>query len=68
MRYCVPVKYICVKAFSFILKIGYGLTELSPLCCHTAIDDPIDLRVSTVGKMLPSTEVGTKKRIYTQVM
>ena len=52
---------VCVKTFSFILKIAYGLTELSPACCITAIDDPIDIRVSTVGKMLPNTEVGTRK-------
>ncbi|XP_028401856.1 acyl-CoA synthetase family member 2, mitochondrial-like isoform X2 [Dendronephthya gigantea] len=38
------------------LTLAYGLTELSPLCCQTQIDDPVELRVSTVGKMHSNTE------------
>ena len=41
------------------MQIAYGLTELSPICCQTQVDDPVDLRVSTIGKMVSSTEVGT---------
>ena len=39
------------------LTIAYGLTEASPVITQTTIDDPIDLRVTTVGKALPHTEV-----------
>lgn len=35
----------------------YGLTEASPGCTqHDIIDDPLDLRVTTVGKVLPHVE------------
>ena len=35
----------------------YGLTEASPGCTqHDVIDDPLDIRVSTVGKVLPHVE------------
>jgi fatty-acyl-CoA synthase len=39
------------------LIIGYGLTEASPVITATTTDDPIELRVTTVGKPLPHTEV-----------
>jgi fatty-acyl-CoA synthase len=39
------------------LTIAYGLTEASPVITQTTPDDPIDLRVTTVGKALPHTEV-----------
>ena len=39
------------------MTIAYGLTEASPVITQTTTDDPIDLRVSTVGKVLPHTEV-----------
>ena len=39
------------------LTIAYGLTEASPVITQTTSDDPIDLRVTTVGKALPHTEV-----------
>ena len=39
------------------LTIAYGLTEASPVITQTTPDDPIELRVSTVGKVLPHTEV-----------
>ncbi len=34
----------------------YGLTEASPGCTQTDIDDPFELRVTTVGKVLPHIE------------
>jgi fatty-acyl-CoA synthase len=35
----------------------YGLTEASPGCTqHHVTDDPLDIRVSTVGKVLPHVE------------
>ena len=34
----------------------YGLTEASPGCTQHKVDDPFDLRVSTVGRVLPHVE------------
>ena len=39
------------------VQIGYGQTESSPGCTQTLADDPIEKRVSTVGKPLPHVEV-----------
>ena len=39
------------------VTIGYGMTETGPLSTQTLRDDPIELRVGTVGKALPNTEV-----------
>ena len=38
------------------MTIAYGLTEASPVITQTTTDDPIELRVATVGKVLPHTE------------
>jgi fatty-acyl-CoA synthase len=39
------------------MTIAYGLTEASPVITQTTPDDPVELRVTTVGKPLPHTEV-----------
>ena len=39
------------------VTIAYGLTEGSPVMTQTSTDDPIDLRVSTVGQRLPGIDV-----------
>jgi fatty-acyl-CoA synthase len=39
------------------ITIAYGLTEGSPVMTQTSTDDPIELRVSTVGQHLPDIEV-----------
>ncbi len=39
------------------LTIGYGLTETSPIVTMSEVGDPIDIRVSTVGKPMPCTEI-----------
>ena len=38
------------------ITIAYGQTEASPVCTQTRVDDSIDLRVSTVGRVLPFIE------------
>ena len=38
------------------ITIACGMTETSPVCNMTEIDDPIELRCSTVGKVLPHQE------------
>jgi len=38
------------------ILIGYGQTECSPLVTMSRLDDPIELRVSTIGPVLPNTE------------
>jgi fatty-acyl-CoA synthase len=38
------------------LVIGYGMTELSPACTMTSLDDPFEKRVSTVGRIFPHVE------------
>ena len=39
------------------ITIGYGMTETGPLATQTFPDDPIELRVGTVGRPLPHTEI-----------
>jgi fatty-acyl-CoA synthase len=39
------------------MTIGYGMTETSPVSTQTALDDSIDRRVSTVGRVHPHVEV-----------
>jgi fatty-acyl-CoA synthase len=39
------------------LTIGYGQTESAPVVTMSAVDDPVAIRVSTVGKALPCTEM-----------
>ncbi len=38
------------------ITIVYGQTEASPGCTQSRVDDPIELRVNTVGRALPGVE------------
>jgi fatty-acyl-CoA synthase len=38
------------------VTICYGMTETSPVSFQSAIDDPVGVRVSTVGRVLPHLE------------
>ena len=39
------------------VTIAYGMTETSPVSFQSSTDDPIDKRVSTVGRVLPHVQV-----------
>ncbi len=39
------------------MTIAYGLTEASPVCTQTSVDDPLEKRVNTVGQVLPHIEI-----------
>jgi fatty-acyl-CoA synthase len=39
------------------ILIAYGQTEVSPVATMTRPDDPIELRVSTVGRVMPQQEI-----------
>lgn len=38
------------------LTICYGMTETSPVSCMTTTDDPIEMRLDSVGRLLPHVE------------
>jgi len=38
------------------ITIACGMTEASPVCNMTGVDDPIEMRVSTVGRVMPHQE------------
>ncbi|MCI0680497.1 MAG: AMP-binding protein [Gemmataceae bacterium] len=39
------------------VAIGYGMTETSPISTQSAVDDPLQRRVSTVGRVQPHVEI-----------
>jgi fatty-acyl-CoA synthase len=39
------------------ITIGYGMTETSPVSFQSHVDDPLERRVSTVGRVHPHVEV-----------
>ena len=39
------------------ITIAYGMTETSPVSFQCAVDDPVELRVSTIGRVHPHLEV-----------
>src|SRR5262249_13858422 len=39
------------------VAIGYGMTETSPISTMSAIDDSLERRVGTVGRVMPHVEV-----------
>ena len=53
-----------INIFPFV-QICYGLTETSPVTNQTLMDDPVDLRVSTVGRVHSNVEVISDIRVYT---
>jgi fatty-acyl-CoA synthase len=51
------MKQVVDKMGAKEITIAYGQTEASPVITQTRTDDPIELRVSTVGRALPNVEV-----------
>jgi fatty-acyl-CoA synthase len=39
------------------VTIAYGMTETSPVSFQSSVDDPFDVRVSTVGRIMPHVQV-----------
>jgi fatty-acyl-CoA synthase len=39
------------------VTIAYGMTETSPVSCQSSVEDPLERRVSTVGRVQPHLEV-----------
>lgn len=62
------MKAVVDKMGASEVTIAYGQTESSPVITQTRTDDPIELRVSSVGRALPNVEVkivepGTNKEV-----
>src|SRR5262245_22998476 len=51
------MKQVVERMGAHEITIAYGQTEASPVITQTRTDDPLDLRVSTVGRALPNVEV-----------
>jgi fatty-acyl-CoA synthase len=51
------MKSVIEKMGAREITIAYGQTESSPVITQTRTDDPIELRVESVGKALPNVEV-----------
>jgi len=50
------MKRVMTEMHSPEITIACGMTETSPVCNMTEVDDPIELRVGTVGKVMPHQE------------
>lgn len=51
------MKQVIDKMHMDQVTIAYGMTETSPVSTQTAVDDPLDRRVGTVGRIHPHVEV-----------
>ncbi|MDP4164450.1 MAG: AMP-binding protein, partial [Bacillota bacterium] len=51
------MKAVIEKMGATEITIAYGQTEASPVITQTRTDDPIEVRVESVGKALPNVEV-----------
>jgi fatty-acyl-CoA synthase len=51
MKHCVADMHMAEVA------IAYGMTETSPVSCQTLIDDDLDRRTATIGRVHPHLEV-----------
>src|SRR6201999_1168247 len=51
------MRQVVTRMHASEITIAYGQTEASPVITQTRADDPIDLRVETVGRPLPGVQV-----------
>jgi fatty-acyl-CoA synthase len=51
------MKQVVSKMHMPEVTIAYGMTETSPVSFQSSTDDPLDLRVATVGRVQPHLEV-----------
>lgn len=51
------MKQVIEKMHMEDVTIAYGMTETSPVSTQTSVDDPVDRRVSTIGRIQPHLEV-----------
>jgi fatty-acyl-CoA synthase len=51
------MKEVMSKMYMSEITIAYGMTETSPVSFQSSRDDPVELRVSTVGRIQPHLEV-----------
>jgi fatty-acyl-CoA synthase len=51
------MKEVMSKMHMSEITIAYGMTETSPVSFQSSRDDPLDLRVTTVGRIQPHLEV-----------
>lgn len=51
------MKQVMVRMHLAQITICYGMTETSPVSTQTSPDDPIELRVETVGRVMPHLEI-----------
>jgi fatty-acyl-CoA synthase len=51
------MKQVIEKMHCRQMTIGYGQTEASPIITMSSVEDSVEVRVGTVGRALPETEV-----------
>lgn len=51
------MKQVIDKMHMEDVTIAYGMTETSPVSTQTSVDDPVQRRVSTIGRIQPHLEV-----------
>lgn len=51
------MKNVVTKMHMHQVAIGYGMTETSPISTMTSLEDPIERRVGTVGRVFPHVEI-----------
>ena len=51
------MKQVVARMHMRQVTIGYGMTETAPISFQSSMDDPLERRVSTVGRIQPHLEV-----------
>ncbi|MDH3579856.1 MAG: AMP-binding protein [Hyphomicrobiales bacterium] len=51
------MKWVMKEMHLTEITIAYGMTETGPVSFQTSVDDPVERRVTTVGRVLPHIEI-----------